>query len=340
MLQHPAPRQSFVQDSSVQGASPGRASRIRAVGGGRRRPSTVTRAAAVLAAAGLLTGGTALASRPEAPTPLAAERTSVSTPSSPLLTSGASEWASTQIKIARAEAARKKAAQQRAAAQKRAAQEAARKKAAQQRAEAQKAAQRKAAEEAAALEAARAAEAAALQQAREQEALEQEAARQAAAEAEAVAQAQEEARQAAAAAEQVSALELERTAQVEAVAELPAASTGNASGVVAAAYSGIGTPYVYGGKTAAGWDCSGFAAWAYRQAGLTIPAHTGSIRASSVTRPVSSPSPGDLVFQLGGSHVGIYVGDGMMVSALNPGQGTQLHPVAAMPVSGYYTYVG
>ena len=54
--------------------------------------------------------------------------------------------------------------------------------------------------------------------------------------------------------------------------------------------------------------------------------------------PTSNPQPGDLVSQNGGNHIGIYIGGGKMVSALNPTQGTFVHSVNAMPVDGYYTY--
>jgi peptidoglycan DL-endopeptidase CwlO len=47
--------------------------------------------------------------------------------------------------------------------------------------------------------------------------------------------------------------------------------------------------------------------------------------------------PGDLVSQNGGSHIGIYLGGGKMVSALNPGDGTLVHPTSWMSVDGYYT---
>jgi cell wall-associated NlpC family hydrolase len=120
----------------------------------------------------------------------------------------------------------------------------------------------------------------------------------------------------------------------------PAAERGGLSGVVAAAYSGVGVPYVYGGKTTAGWDCSGFTAWAYRQAGITIPSSTSAIRGSGLFVPTSNPKPGDLVFQNGGGHVGIYVGNGQMIGAQNPSVGTFQHPVTRNPLYGYYTYVG
>ena len=117
-------------------------------------------------------------------------------------------------------------------------------------------------------------------------------------------------------------------------------ATGNMGGVVSAAYSGIGVPYVYGGKTRAGWDCSGFTSWAYRQAGISIPSSTSAIRGSGQFVRTSSPKPGDLVFQNGGGHVGIYVGNGMMIGAQNPSTGTFLHSVSRNPLMGYYTYVG
>jgi peptidoglycan DL-endopeptidase CwlO len=120
----------------------------------------------------------------------------------------------------------------------------------------------------------------------------------------------------------------------------PAAQRGGLSGVVAAAYSGIGVPYVFGGKTSSGWDCSGFTAWAYRQAGINIPSSTSAIRASGLFVPTSNPKPGDLVFQNGFGHVGIYVGNGQMIGAQNPSVGTFQHSVTRNPLNGYYTYVG
>ena len=122
-------------------------------------------------------------------------------------------------------------------------------------------------------------------------------------------------------------------------APTPTAS-GSLGGVVSAAYSGIGNPYVFGGKTPAGWDCSGFVAWAYAQAGINIPSQTSAIRNSGQFVRTSSPQPGDLVFQNGGGHVGIYVGNGQMIGAQNPSVGTILHSVNRNPLMGYYTYVG
>ncbi len=110
-------------------------------------------------------------------------------------------------------------------------------------------------------------------------------------------------------------------------------SSAAASGVAAIAYTGIGRPYVWGGTTPNGWDCSGFTQWVYAQAGISIP----RTNAWTAMRPTSTPAPGDLVMQNGGAHVGIYVGNGMMISALNPSQGTLLHAVAATGTSSFYT---
>jgi len=107
------------------------------------------------------------------------------------------------------------------------------------------------------------------------------------------------------------------------------------SGIAAIAYTGIGHSYVWGGTSpVTGWDCSGFVQWVYAQAGISIP----RTNAWNIMTPTSAPQPGDLVVQNGGAHVGIYVGNGMMISALNPSQGTLLHSPAATGSSTYYHY--
>jgi cell wall-associated NlpC family hydrolase len=110
-------------------------------------------------------------------------------------------------------------------------------------------------------------------------------------------------------------------------------SSAAASGLAAIAYTGIGHPYVWGGTTPNGWDCSGFTQWVYAQAGISIP----RVNAWTAMKPTSTPAPGDLVVQNGGAHVGIYVGNGMMISALNPSQGTLLHSVASTGGGSFFT---
>ena len=122
--------------------------------------------------------------------------------------------------------------------------------------------------------------------------------------------------------------------------EAPAASsasTGNASryAIVATAMSGLGGSYVWGGKTFGAWDCSGFTSWVFAQHGIKLTAFTYAMK--NELRPTANPQPGDIVFQNGYSHVGIYLGDGKMISALNPTNGTLVHPTSWMSVDGYYT---
>lgn len=115
------------------------------------------------------------------------------------------------------------------------------------------------------------------------------------------------------------------------------ASTGNASrdAIVATAMSGLGGAYVWGGKTFGAWDCSGFTSWVFAQHGIKLTAFTYAMK--NELRPTANPQPGDIVFQNGYSHVGIYLGDGKMISALNPTNGTLVHPTSWMSVDGYYT---
>ena len=117
----------------------------------------------------------------------------------------------------------------------------------------------------------------------------------------------------------------------------PAASSGNASrdAIVATAMSCLGGSYVWGGKSYRAWDCSGFTSWVFAQHGIKLTAYTYAMK--DELRPTSNPQPGDIVFQNGYSHVGIYLGDGKMISALNPTNGTLVHPTSWMSVDGYYT---
>ena len=129
-------------------------------------------------------------------------------------------------------------------------------------------------------------------------------------------------------------------APAPAVAPAPAASsayTGNASrdAIVATAMSGLGGSYVWGGKTFGAWDCSGFTSWVFAQHGIKLTAFTYAMK--NELRPTANPQPGDLVFQNGYSHVGIYLGNGKMISALNPTNGTLVHPTSWMSIDGYYT---
>lgn len=124
-------------------------------------------------------------------------------------------------------------------------------------------------------------------------------------------------------------------------AELPADLSSARATVLAAAQDGIGGAYVWGGKGYKAWDCSGFVSYVFAQAGISLTPYTFTMATELV--PTSNPQPGDIVFTNNYNHVGIYVGNGQMISALNPSQGTQLTSVdggGMMPVDGYYTVAG
>jgi peptidoglycan DL-endopeptidase CwlO len=103
-------------------------------------------------------------------------------------------------------------------------------------------------------------------------------------------------------------------------------------GVIAVAQQYLGVPYVYGGSSPSGFDCSGFTMYCYAQIGIGL-AHNAAAQQASVAA-VSSPQPGDLVFfGYPAYHVGIYVGGGSMIHA--PHTGTVVSYGSTAGASGY-----
>jgi cell wall-associated NlpC family hydrolase len=96
-------------------------------------------------------------------------------------------------------------------------------------------------------------------------------------------------------------------------------SSGAHGNIVAIAQQYLGVPYVWGGASPSGFDCSGLAMYCYAQVGVSLP-HNAAMQYASITHVAhGSEQPGDLVF-FGYSassihHVGIYVGGGSMIDA-------------------------
>ncbi|OIV35608.1 hypothetical protein BIV57_20625 [Mangrovactinospora gilvigrisea] len=116
------------------------------------------------------------------------------------------------------------------------------------------------------------------------------------------------------------------------VTNVPA--SGRAGAALAAAKAELGKPYVYGATGPGSFDCSGLMQWAWRAAGVSLP-RTSQAQASAGTRigSLSQAQPGDLiVFYSGASHVGMYVGNGMIIHAPHTGAVVRYESASVMPI--------
>ena len=95
-----------------------------------------------------------------------------------------------------------------------------------------------------------------------------------------------------------------------------------------AALTQRGKPYVWGAAGPDSYDCSGLVMWAFAQEGISLPHYTGDQWNSGMHVSRADLEPGDLVFFFADiSHVGIYIGNGLMVDAPSTGQVVQVQPV-------------
>ncbi|MCX6534430.1 MAG: NlpC/P60 family protein [Actinobacteria bacterium] len=105
---------------------------------------------------------------------------------------------------------------------------------------------------------------------------------------------------------------------------------------VAAAKSQVGVRYIkYMSREGVGFDCSGLTAWAWEQAGVSIPHQSRQQFNTTARVPIAYIEPGDLIYFYSPiTHVGIYIGGGMMVDAPGPGRFVRYAAVTFSKVVG------
>jgi peptidoglycan DL-endopeptidase CwlO len=132
------------------------------------------------------------------------------------------------------------------------------------------------------------------------------------------------------------------TASAGAVTAQPSQPTyapppGKYGGVVGIAMQYLGVPYVYGGSSPSGFDCSGFVMYVFAQIGVSLPHNAAAQYGYGMPVSQDQLQPGDLVFFNGLGHVGIYIGGGQFIHAPHTGD-----VVKISSLSGWYssTWVG
>lgn len=111
-------------------------------------------------------------------------------------------------------------------------------------------------------------------------------------------------------------------------------ATGSGSEVARYATQFQGYPYVYGGNTPSGWDCSGFVQYVYAQFGISLPRTSGAQAAvGTAIGSLAEAQPGDIIAN--STHAGIYIGNGMVMNAMTPALGTQISSIATTYYGGY-----
>lgn len=110
------------------------------------------------------------------------------------------------------------------------------------------------------------------------------------------------------------------------------AESEKAQAIILSAKQYLGVPYVWGGTTPNGFDCSGLMQWVFAQHGISIPRVSQAQQAAFKEIPTSEVQPGDLVFWgRPAHHVGLYIGEGYYIHAPQPGEVVKITHVSWYP---------
>jgi cell wall-associated NlpC family hydrolase len=112
-------------------------------------------------------------------------------------------------------------------------------------------------------------------------------------------------------------------------------ASGRAAAAIRYAMAQVGKSYVYGAAGPNSFDCSGLTMMAWAQAGVALPHSSSAQYGSGPHVAASALQPGDLVFYYSPiSHVAMYIGNGLIVHAANPGAGVRVSELYSMPYVG------
>lgn len=115
----------------------------------------------------------------------------------------------------------------------------------------------------------------------------------------------------------------------------PLAPSPGGNSVVSFARKFIGVPYVWGGTSPTGFDCSGFVQYVYRHMGVNLPRISSDQARAGKRVSFNDLQPGDLVAvdnssrNAGADHIGIYIGNGLVINAPHPGASVQIDHLSA-----------